>query len=132
MRLAQSTIKELTTPIMTSSGTSLPESINSFARFPTSVPADTAARNMSPVLRWTTPYLALIDSHCVPFPLAGAPAMINLGAAFPPPPTARAGEGSDSDTAAAAEVAVPWPRASDQVVRDATLRLFLLASSAVG
>jgi hypothetical protein len=31
---------------------------------------------MSPVDRWTTPYLSLIFSHCVPFPLAGAPLMM--------------------------------------------------------
>ena len=95
---------------------------------------------MSPVLRWTTPYLALISSHCVPFPLAGAPAMMSLGGALPPPPAAVDGAGgaggadsdSDEDAAvAAAAVAAPYPRDSDHLVRDSALRLFLLARDAM-
>lgn len=38
----------------------------------------------SPVDRWTTPYRSLIMLHCVPFPDAGAPAMIILGAGDDP------------------------------------------------
>mmetsp|Transcript_28577 Transcript_28577/g.52190 ORF Transcript_28577/g.52190 Transcript_28577/m.52190 type:complete len:208 (+) Transcript_28577:385-1008(+) len=68
--------RSLTTPMITSSGTSFPLSMNSLAFFPTSVWATTAARSMSPVLRCTTPYLSLIISHCVPFPDAGAPAIM--------------------------------------------------------
>mmetsp|Transcript_15231 Transcript_15231/g.31472 ORF Transcript_15231/g.31472 Transcript_15231/m.31472 type:complete len:223 (+) Transcript_15231:877-1545(+) len=67
-------------PIMTSSGTSFPPSMYSLALTPTSVPAATAARNISPVDKWTMPYSSLMISHCVPFPLAGAPAMIMLTA----------------------------------------------------
>lgn len=101
---------------------------------------------MSPVLRWTTPYLALISSHCVPFPLAGAPAMMSLGGGgLPPPPTAvvdddddpgGAAGGADSDSeadaaAAPAAATAPCPRDSDHLVRDSALRLFLLAPDAM-
>lgn len=70
-----------TTPIMVLSGTSLPLSMYALASFPTSVPAVTAARSMSPVDKCTTPNLSRIFSHCVPLPLAGAPAITILGAA---------------------------------------------------
>ena len=65
---------------MTSSGTSLPLSMKSFAFLPTSVPAATAARSMSPVDKCTTPNFSLMISHCVPLPDAGAPAMMMLTA----------------------------------------------------
>jgi len=65
-------------PMMISSDTSWPLSMASFARRPTSVPAFTAARSMSPVLRCTTPKSSRMRSHCVPLPEAGAPAMMIL------------------------------------------------------
>ena len=85
---------ELTTPIITSSGTNFPASIYSLANTPTVVCADTAARSISPVLKCMTPYLDWMISHCVPFPEAGAPAMMILGGDFL----------VDSDVAAAATV----------------------------
>ena len=87
---------------------------------------------MSPVLRWTTPYLALISSHCVPFPLAGAPAMISLGGALRPAAADAGAGGAGSDSVSEADAATeateaPYPRDSDHLVRDSAFRLFLLA-----
>ena len=71
-----------------------------------------------------TPYLDWMISHCVPFPEAGAPAMMILGGDFLVVVV-------DSDVAAAAatveEEDVKYPRALAQLVRDDTFCLFLLA-----
>jgi hypothetical protein len=53
MPLKEKAKDKRTTPMMTSSGTNLPLSMKSLAVFPTSVPAATAARSISPVERWT-------------------------------------------------------------------------------
>ena len=56
-----------------SSVTSAPESIASFASFPTLVPAATAARSMSPVLSCGVFSRFTIFGACVPFPAPGGP-----------------------------------------------------------
>mmetsp|Transcript_10082 Transcript_10082/g.38180 ORF Transcript_10082/g.38180 Transcript_10082/m.38180 type:complete len:201 (+) Transcript_10082:1264-1866(+) len=71
--------RSFTMPMMTSSGTSWPLSMYPCASFPISVPSCTAARSMSPVDRCTTPMASTSSLHWVPFPDAGAPAMIMRG-----------------------------------------------------
>ncbi len=115
------TLQKRTTPIITSSGTNFPAFIYSSANIPTSLRAATAARSISPVLKCTTPYLAWMISHCVPFPLAGAPAMMIFGGALVAVDT----------TSLAAVEDVQYPRALAQLVRDATFCLLLLARNAV-
>jgi len=70
-------------PTTMSSETRPPLSITAFARWPTSVPAATAARSMSPVLSCGVWYFSTIFGACVPFPAPGGPKrmMICLGAA---------------------------------------------------
>jgi hypothetical protein len=74
--LNQHSFTALTIPIIVLSGTNFPASIYCFASIPTSVPAATAARSISPVDKCTTPYIVVIFSHWVPFPEAGAPAIM--------------------------------------------------------
>jgi len=64
--------------VISSSGTSCPPSMKAFAFKPNGVPCLTAALKISPVDRWTRPKSDFIISHCVPFPAAGAPAMITF------------------------------------------------------
>mmetsp|Transcript_41188 Transcript_41188/g.89754 ORF Transcript_41188/g.89754 Transcript_41188/m.89754 type:complete len:202 (+) Transcript_41188:548-1153(+) len=70
-------ILSLMMPITTSSVTRAPESIASLAFSPTSVPAATASRNMSPVESCGNPVFRTIASDCVPFPAPGGPNRTN-------------------------------------------------------
>ena len=54
--------------IVSSSGTSSPEARIGATWRPSSVPSAIAARNMSPVETWGTPWAAEIRFACVPFP----------------------------------------------------------------
>mmetsp|Transcript_676 Transcript_676/g.1850 ORF Transcript_676/g.1850 Transcript_676/m.1850 type:complete len:217 (+) Transcript_676:342-992(+) len=56
-----------------SSSTNAPLFITSSAFFPTSVPAATAARSMSPVDNWGVPNASTILGACVPLPEPGGP-----------------------------------------------------------
>ena len=77
--LAQSgcLMRSLTRPMMTSSGTSAPASMNFFASRPSGVPALTAARSMSPVEICGMPNFCEMNAACVPLPAPGAPSRIN-------------------------------------------------------
>jgi hypothetical protein len=59
--------------IVTSSGTSVPESSSGCTCLPSSVPAAIAARNMSPVAMCGTPYSAEMRFACVPLPAPCGP-----------------------------------------------------------
>ena len=78
-----SAIRSSMIAITTSSGTSSPRAMMSFARWPTGVPAATAARNMSPVESWTIPCLETSRCACVPLPAPGGPSRISLIACRP-------------------------------------------------
>ena len=63
-------------PTTMSSLTSPPAFITRSASLPISVPADTAARSMSPVARWHTQYSSTSFGDCVPLPQPGGPTRI--------------------------------------------------------
>mmetsp|Transcript_7763 Transcript_7763/g.29042 ORF Transcript_7763/g.29042 Transcript_7763/m.29042 type:complete len:223 (+) Transcript_7763:363-1031(+) len=65
-------------PHTISSVTSAPDSIACLASLPTVVPAETAARNISPVLSWGVPSFFSIAGACVPFPAPGGPKRIRI------------------------------------------------------
>ncbi len=67
-----------TTPITTSSGTSLPSSMIALAFSPTSVPAFTAARSMSPVESWIMPRSSIRIRAWVPLPAPGGPSSMTF------------------------------------------------------
>src|SRR5262249_48508415 len=69
--------------IVTSSGTSWPESMYRLASTPSGVPERTLARKMSPVEILGTARCAAMNSACVPFPAPGGPTRTNL---MGPPP----------------------------------------------
>jgi hypothetical protein len=64
-------------PTTISSLTSPPAFMTASAFFPTSVPAETAARNMSPVESCGMPNKSSILGPCVPFPAPGGPLPTN-------------------------------------------------------
>ena len=78
--LAQSAwaMRSLTRPMMMSSLTRPPESMTFLAARPSSVPALTAARNMSPVEIWGMPNFWQRNAACVPLPAPGAPNRMSL------------------------------------------------------
>ena len=65
-------------PTTISSVTKAPESIAALAFFPTSVPAATAARSMSPVESCGMLSLSTIFGACVPLPAPGGPNRIKM------------------------------------------------------
>ena len=65
--------RSFTIPIVTSSGTSFPASMQAFACLPSSVPSFTAARNMSPVEIWGISNSFTRLAACVPLPAPGGP-----------------------------------------------------------
>ncbi len=73
-----SVMRPAITPTTRSSETSPPASITSFACLPTSVPAATAARSMSPVLSCGMPSASTILGACVPLPAPGGPNRIMI------------------------------------------------------
>mmetsp|Transcript_14436 Transcript_14436/g.60227 ORF Transcript_14436/g.60227 Transcript_14436/m.60227 type:complete len:208 (+) Transcript_14436:237-860(+) len=77
-RMIPTTISSLTRP---------PDSITAFAFRPTSVPAETAARSMSPVESCGTPSASTILGACDPLPAPGGPKRIMIDRS---PPAARA------------------------------------------
>ncbi len=64
--------------MMMSSETSAPESITAFTFSPSSLPAFTADRNMSPVEIWGIPNSRQMNCACVPFPAPGGPSSMIL------------------------------------------------------
>ena len=67
-------------PIITSSPTSWPASIVFLAMQPSSVPAWTASRRMSPVAIFGRPCVRANRSDCVPLPAPGGPSMTTFSA----------------------------------------------------
>src|SRR5215475_7719195 len=72
--------------IVTSSGTSWPESMYRLASFPSGVPCWTLARKMSPVEIFGTDRCEAMNSACVPLPAPGGPTSTSLMGS---PPSAR-------------------------------------------
>src|SRR3954470_23992119 len=73
LRASSSSSRETTIPIVISSGTRSPASMNFFACCPSSVPWLTLARKMSPVEILGIPRCAEMNWACVPFPAPGGP-----------------------------------------------------------
>ena len=86
-----SSILSLMMPTTISSPTSPPASMTAFAFWPTSLPAATAALNMSPVESWGAPSLSTSFGACVPLPLPGGPKRMTTWRASPPPACIRVG-----------------------------------------
>lgn len=62
---------DLIMPMTISSETSPPASMIFLASLPSSEPALTCSRSMSPVAKWHTLYFSLIQGACVPLPVGG-------------------------------------------------------------
>src|SRR5438309_4921696 len=82
-------------PLTISSETSAPEAITALAWRPIRVPAETAARNMSPIETWTMPRSSASICACVPLPAPGGPSRMMFISELPlrargalPPPRA--------------------------------------------
>src|SRR3954451_7884172 len=73
LRASSSSSRETTIPIVISSGTRSPASMNFLACWPSSVPWLTFARKMSPVEIFGIPRWAEMNWACVPFPAPGGP-----------------------------------------------------------
>src|SRR3954452_7472771 len=73
LRASSSSSRETTMPIVISSGTRSPASMNFLACWPSSVPWLTFARKMSPVEIFGIPRWAEMNWACVPFPAPGGP-----------------------------------------------------------
>mmetsp|Transcript_6531 Transcript_6531/g.20579 ORF Transcript_6531/g.20579 Transcript_6531/m.20579 type:complete len:237 (-) Transcript_6531:88-798(-) len=86
-----SAMRSLMMPTTMSSPTRPPLSMTLLALLPTSVPAATAARSMSPVLSCGAPSLSTSLGACVPLPAPGGPKMTTTLRASPPPAERRVG-----------------------------------------
>src|SRR3954469_1487980 len=73
LRASSSSSRATTIPIVISSGTRSPASMNFFACWPSSVPWLTLAPKMSPVEIFGIPRCAEMNWACVPFPAPGGP-----------------------------------------------------------
>src|SRR3954469_21084263 len=73
LRASSSSSRDSTMPIVISSGTRSPASMNFFACCPSSVPWLTFARKMSPVEIFGIPRCAEMNWACVPLPAPGGP-----------------------------------------------------------
>src|SRR3954453_15317178 len=78
LRASSSSSRDRTIPMVISSGTRSPASMNFFASWPSSVPWLTLARKMSPVEIFGTPRWAEMNWACVPFPAPGGPTRTSL------------------------------------------------------
>src|SRR3954467_7855355 len=85
LRASSSSSRATTIPIVISSGTRSPASMNFFACCPSSVPWLTLARKMSPVEILGIPRCAEMNWACVPFPAPGGPTRTSLISGSPLP-----------------------------------------------
>ena len=98
--------------------------MTAFAFWPTSLPAATAALNMSPVESWGAPSLSTSFGACVPLPLPGGPKRMTTWRASPPPACIRVGGRSGDGVRLKAVVVV----ASNAMLRSCMVSLLLVCA----